>query len=171
MISLKIDINELKGKNQSHFIFHETLESIEDLEFKLLEPVKVDFSLEFIDKEVYLKGNFETKVETTCVKCLNPYEMKVQGELESTYLDPNSYSDYANSQEDDVESDMVPYEVIKDGKIDLDELVREHIILEINPYGICSEECSGLEEFDQYADDGIDPRWMDLLDMSKKMNK
>jgi uncharacterized metal-binding protein YceD (DUF177 family) len=98
--------------------------------------------------------------------------MDLKGEIEGRYLDSKSYSEYMEAyEEEEVESDMTHYESIVEDKIDLSELVREHLILELNPYGVCSEGCEGLAEKEKYADDGVDPRWLDLLEMSKKMNK
>lgn len=169
---MKIDINELKSKNQKHFIIKEMIDDIEDLEFKLLEPVKVEFSLDFLSDGIYISGTFSTKIETTCVRCLNLYTMDLSGEIEGRYLDSKSYSEYMEAyDEEEMESDMTHYEAMVEDEIDLSELVREHLILELNPYGVCSEDCEGLAEQEKYADDGVDPRWLDLLEMSKKMNK
>lgn|GEM_PF-515631 len=167
---MKIDVNELKSKNQNHFTMSKVIEELEDVDFKLLESVKLDFSIDFLADEVHLKGTFKTKVEVNCVRCLNPYELSLEGEIEGYYLDKKAFAKYANEQEDEVESDKIAYEAIIDDEIDLGQLVREHLILEINPYGLCSEECIGLEELEKYSDDGVDPRWIELLEMSKKIN-
>ena len=66
-----------------------------------------------------------------------------------------------------MESDENVYEELVNGEIDIDELVREHLILEVDPYEVCSENCQGLSEMKDYEDDGIDPRWAQLLEMSK----
>lgn len=168
---MKININELRAKNQSSFTNEVVLEKIEDVDFKILEPVVVNYEVSFIGEEIYVRGTFKTKIETACVKCLNPYNVDLEGEIEGHYLDSRSFNEYTNSLEDEIESDMIAYEAIVEDEIDLEKLVREHLILEIDPFGLCSEECAGLDEMSDYADDGIDPRWMDLLEMSKKINK
>lgn len=168
---MKINISELKSTKQNHFIINKMIDDISDLGFKLLNPVKVDFSLDFLSDEIYISGTFSTKIEATCVRCLSSYTVELTGEIEGHYLDTRSYAEYMSSQEDEMESDMTAYEAVIEDEIDLSALVREHLILEHNPYGICSEACEGLEEQEKYGDDGIDPRWLDLLEISKKINK
>ncbi len=168
---MKININELRVKNQNNFINQVILEKVEDIDFKLLDPVKVNYEISFIGEEIYIRGKFKTKIETACVKCLSPYEMDLEGEIEGHYLDSKSFNEYASSLEDEVESDMIAYEAIVEDEIDLEKLVREHLILEVDPFGLCSDKCAGLDEMSDYADDGIDPRWMDLLEITKNWNK
>ncbi len=165
---MKININELRAKNQSNFINQVILEKVKDVDFELLEPVRVDYEISFIGEEIYIRGKFKTKIKTACVKCLSSYEMNLEGEIEGHYLDSKSFNEYSNSLEGEIESDMIAYEAIIEDEIDLEKLVREHLILEIDPFGLCNDECAGLDEMSDYADDGIDPRWMDLLEMSKK---
>lgn len=165
---MKIKLEDLKAKGLSYFQFEEEISGIADLDFVLVEPVKTLFTIELLGEEVCVKGEFHTKIRTTCVKCLNEYEKEVSGELESSYLDAKKHKKYLDSLDDDVESDMTVYEELINDEINIDELVREHLILEVNPYGVCSEKCSGLEVMKEYEDDGIDPRWADLLEMSKK---
>lgn len=164
---MKLKLEELKIKGSNHFHFEEEIDSLEDLGFELLEPVKVDYSVDFFGEEIYVKGKFSTKIKNTCVKCLNPYEKLVTGEMESSYLDAKAHKEYVNSLDEEMESDGNVYEEIVNGEIDIDNLLREHLILEVDPYEICSENCSGLEEMKDYEDDGIDPRWAQLIEMSK----
>ena len=118
-------------------------------------------------EEVLVKGEFSTKIKIACVKCLEDYEKEIKGQIESVYLDSKVLKEYANSFEEEAESDENFYEEIIDGTIDVSELVREHLILEIDPYGVCSDKCEGLEEMKNYEDNGVDPRWAQILEMSK----
>ena len=164
---MKLKLEELKTKGLNHFQFEESIKELADLGFELVEPVKVKYTIDLLGEEVYVKGEFSTKIKTTCVKCLNFYEKTVAGKVESSYLDSKIHKKYLDSLEDDMESDENVYEELVNGEIDIDELVREHLILEVDPYEVCSENCQGLSEMKDYEDDGIDPRWAQLLEMSK----
>lgn len=164
---MKLKLEELKTKGLNHFQFEESIKELADLGFELVEPVKVKYTIDLLGEEVYVKGDFSTRIKTTCVKCLNFYEKTVAGEIESSYLDSKIHKKYLDSLEDDMESDENVYEELINGEIDIDELVREHLILEVDPYEVCSENCQGLSEMKDYEDDGIDPRWAQLLEMSK----
>ena len=164
---MKIKLDELKLKDSKHFHFEGIIEELPDLEFQLVKPIKVSYSVDFFAEEVLVKGEFSTKIKIACVKCLEDYEKEIKGQIESVYLDSKVLKEYANSFEEEAESDENFYEEIIDGTIDVSELVREHLILEIDPYGVCSDKCEGLEEMKNYEDDGIDPRWAQILEMSK----
>lgn len=162
---MKIKLEELKIKGSNHFSFEEEVKELNDLGFDLVEPIKLNFNIDLLGEEVYVKGEFTARINTTCVKCLNPYEKTISGEIESSYLDAKEQKYQNESPEEELEMDF--YEEIINGEIDIDELLREHLILEVGSYGVCSEKCEGLPEMKDYEDDGIDPRWAQLLEMSK----
>ena len=78
---MKLKLEELKTKGLNHFQFEESIKELADLEFELVEPVKVNFTIDLLGEEVYVKGVFSTKIKTTCVKCLNSYERNLTGEM------------------------------------------------------------------------------------------
>lgn len=164
---MKIKLEDLKIKGLNHFQFEEDIKELADLDFELVEPVKLVYTIDLLGEEVYVRGEFATKVRTTCVKCLNPYEKKVTGEIESSYLDAKLHKKQLDSLEEGMELEMDFYEELINGEIDIDGLLREYLILEVGSYGVCSELCEGLSEMKEYEDDGIDPRWAQLLEMSK----
>jgi uncharacterized protein len=165
---LKINVEEmLAGKNR-RLTLKESLSDIELDDAKLLTPVDIELELNVIDKEVYVKGEFNTSVELECVRCLEGFQLDLSGEFESTYMFENAFRDMVDGLEDEYEAEEKAVECLEDGIVDISELVREHIILEMPPYPICSDNCKGLEEFEKYKDNGMDSRWQQLLDITKK---
>jgi uncharacterized protein len=121
-----------------------------------------------VEGEVFLKGSYSVKVELSCVKCLEKFELCVSGGFETLYFTPEAYRDYYEAKGEEHQADSVVIEEIVDGQIDVTELVREQIILDLPPFPVCSNSCEGLEEMGDYSNDGIDSRWQKLLDIEKK---
>ena len=115
-----------------------------------------------------IKGSYAAKVELVCVRCLKKFNMKVSGEFDSIYFTPEAYREYYDSKGVEYQSDRTVIEEIVDGYIDVAELVREEIILDLPPFPVCQDSCEGMEELKSYSNDGIDPRWQKLLDIEKK---
>ena len=55
------------------------------------------------------------------------------------------------------------YDPIENGIIDLESLVREYILLDMPPYPQCEPSCEDDSEIEKHSNDGIDPRWQQLL--------
>lgn len=165
---MKINVEEMLSEGNRKLIFKESLNDVKLEDAKLLAPVDVELELNVIDKEVYIKGEFITRVELECVKCLKNFQLELSGEVESTYMFENEFRNMIDELEEEYETDDAAVECLKDGIVDVSELVREHIILEMPPYPVCSENCKGLEEFEKYKDDGMDSRWQQLLDITNK---
>jgi uncharacterized protein len=165
---LKINVEEMLTEGSRRLTIKESLSDVKLDDAKLLTPVEIEIELNVIDKEVYVKGEFKTSVELGCVRCLKEFRLDLSGEIESTYMFENEFRDMIDGLEDEYEAENEAFECLEDGIVDVSELVREHIILEIPPYPICDENCEGLEEFEKYKDDGMDSRWQQLLDITNK---
>jgi len=165
---LKINIEELKNQKQKVFHFNECLSGLDLEGASLLEPVEAEFSLEVVEDEVLVKGSYRTKVQLTCVRCLDKFEANISGEIESVYFTPEAYKEHYDSKGIEYQSDKTVIDEIVDGQIDISELIREQVILDLPPFPICQDSCEGIEEMGDYSNDGIDPRWQKLLDIEKK---
>lgn len=164
---MKLKIYDFKGDlstlNQSL-----TIDSIEGLE--LINPVEVKYSINKLYVEgigdVYeISGEYSGALKQECVRCLKEITQKVNGEFNSKLLDPKSYKLYIKSLEEEKEIDLGSYEEALNGEIDIIEMVREQILLDQDPYPICSPNCEDDSEIKKYADDGIDQRWAKLLEI------
>ncbi|TDT70446.1 uncharacterized protein EV215_0991 [Hypnocyclicus thermotrophus] len=168
---MKIDLKKLKEENKSHVVINDSLPILDSEEFKISKPIDFNVNLTLIDDEVFIKGNFNTEVKLECGKCLNKFHYYLEGELEGHFIDKAKIKKIINELEDEYENSGEIFEELKDDEIDLANLIREHIILELPSYPICSNNCQGVENFDNYLDDGVDPRWQQLIDITNKKNK
>lgn len=75
---------------------------------------------------------------TECARCLEPVSGEFSVELERTVADKDTLT--AEQLEENVDE----FAVIERGKLDLDETVREELILSFPMRFLCSEDCEGL---------------------------
>ncbi len=162
-----INIEKLKQENKSFFEFSSVVEPGDETvkDTGIVEPLKINGSVRIIGEEVLLEGKYETTVEYQCVRCLEKFKDNLKGSFETIFYSENS-GDYNDEQEEYFDGDVIK-EPLVNGKIDIVEFVRECILLEMEQYPICSKECKGVENFEEYDNKGIDPRWQQLINIIK----
>ncbi len=103
-----------------------------------------------------------TRIEAPCRRCLDESENEI-------HLEKDLYVRRQAEQADEEEPDD-DYLVIDlhEREVDLRETIREHLLLEVPAYPLCTDECRGLcpacgknlNEGDcDCREDSIDPRW------------
>ena len=76
--------------------------------------------------------------QTECARCLEPVSGDFSVELERTVAAQGTLS------EKQLEENVDEYAVIEDGKLDLDETIREELLLSFPMRFVCREDCQGL---------------------------
>lgn len=114
---------------------------------------------------IQLEGRYEAKVLTQCVRCLKEIQLDMEGDFQGRYMDPKQYKEYLSTLKAECEVDIQEefIEEAVDGEIDVTALVGEYINLDMDPYPSCTPECEDDSELSKYMDDGVDPRWQELL--------
>lgn len=142
-----------------------------DFYAEAIEDVELSDRIHIVGNAIYdgngkveVSGKYSTKAMVQCVRCLKDIEVNLVGEFTGTFLDGNAYKQYMKNLkvECEIDSNEV-YDEIIDGEIDLLNLVREYIILDLPPYPQCDPECEDDSEIEKYSNDGIDSRWQQLL--------
>ncbi len=115
---------------------------VDDLE--ALEPMSVDLAIKHHRGRLHLSGHISTTLALPCRRCLEPVPQAYPIEL-NLWLLPESTAMSATAatelelQEDDLDT------VFFDGEnIDLSHILKECILLEVDPYPLCAESCAGL---------------------------
>jgi len=117
------------------------------------------------------RGQVRTSAKLHCSRCLAEYEESLSSDLDFV-IDLGGSADQAASEEDG-------YYVAdpSSGFFEMDDLVRESLILSLPLKPLCSEDCKGLcpicgvdlnkKQCDCVKDE-IDPRWEQLKGLRKK---
>jgi uncharacterized protein len=124
------------------------------LEYQLSGPVDVQVKVHRYQDQVTVTGRFETKVTTTCSRCLETARCEVSGDLvidyrpgqverpEEVNAAPASVKrPPADVELQDEELDVVRYHGTE---LDLTEEVRQAIILNLPMQPLCRQDCQGL---------------------------
>jgi uncharacterized protein len=106
----------------------------EDLDFELAAPVRVSGRLSAAGPgQYYWRGGIQTTVRSQCRRCLTPVTRKVDQAVDVLFTEEQDAADPAEY--------VIP-ERSKD--LELDEAVREELILAVPVYTLCRSECAGI---------------------------
>lgn len=121
--------------------------------------------------QIRLQGDVKTNVRVRCDRCLSFVTVPVDAHFDVAYIPA---ADDVSDENIELQEDDLDFSVFEDGAIDLDELVREQVLLALPSRLLCREECRGLCPtcgVDLNADAcscgtrEVDPRWSALKDL------
>ena len=122
-----------------------------------------------------VRGTIRTEVELLCDRCAAPSRAPLEVEFDTRFI-PQAL---AAGETDNVEllTEDLGLAAYEDGAVDLDELVREQILLALPTRSLCREDCKGLcpkcgadlNAGRCSCEQGeIDPRWSALAGLKDK---
>jgi uncharacterized protein len=136
-----------------------------DGEIRLTKPVIGHVRLTRVNDGILVQGSFRSDVELTCDRCLGRFPRAVEVDVEEQYVPTVD----VKTGKWLLTGEVDPALLIDDHHIlDLEEVLRQAIYLELPLHGICRETCKGLcpgcgqdlnEGSCDCTDDEIDPRW------------
>jgi uncharacterized protein len=118
-----------------------------------------------------VRGHIGATAVMDCVRCLQAVERPVSVDFDVSYVDPEHF---AVDKEKEVAPDDLETDVLEGDSIDLKEIVREQILLDLPVQVFCSEDCKGLCQkcggnlnlvTCSCHDDEADPRWAALKNL------
>ncbi|MFA5034789.1 MAG: DUF177 domain-containing protein [Candidatus Margulisiibacteriota bacterium] len=108
----------------------------------LTQPVNVKLRLTNTGSSVLVKGTLQTEIELECARCLKSYRRPIKLEIEENYA--REITTQRKGKEIELkESDFV-YPIDNDNCIDLDELIRQNILLSLPIKSLCDINCKGV---------------------------
>lgn len=137
----------------------------------VVTPPQVSGRIQQTDSKVTVKGEVTAKLQLECDRCLKSVPVPVSRSFEVEYVTPEMYQ--ADPAAELLDEDLALS--VFDGEIiDIDELVREQLLLALPAQIICQEECKGLcpecgsdrNETDCQCEEAeTDPRWAGLKEI------
>jgi uncharacterized protein len=169
---MRIELDKLEGNSGNFAHVYEPAELILDEEqVRLLEPLEVRGRVNRRSHEVQLRGTVRARAEVDCDRCLQSVEVPVETSFDVKYI---SADDYRATETVELQEEDLSVAVFEDATIDIDELVREQVLLALPTRALCSEECKGLCPVCGANKNSrpcacetreIDPRWSGLKDL------
>jgi uncharacterized protein len=111
--------------------------------------------------EITLIVSVETTIGLVCARCLEKFDFPFRSAFELHLKGLKGGQRVVDFVEEDfafIEKDM--------GLIDLEERIRDEIILEIPKIPLCKDNCAGIEYTP--SDEAVDPRWLKLKELKQK---
>lgn len=119
-------------------------------------------------------GNIRAEIELECTRCLQKIDKMQEIPFQAAFVAPENYT---QAKEAELQAADLDVSVLEGNEIDLTELVREQILLNLPEQVFCREDCKGLCEkcganrnlIDcNCLDEEIDPRWAALQEFKSK---
>jgi len=123
------------------------------------------------DERTFVRGAIKADAEIDCTRCLEPVERPIDITFEDVFVEA-----VAESDKDEVELavEQLDEALLESEEIDLAEVVREQILLDLPEQIFCKEDCRGLcpqcggnrNLIDCSCErDQVDPRWAALKEL------
>ena len=169
---MRIELDNLEhGRGTfAHVYQPEELPPVDD-RVQLSGPATVSAKVRVAGAEVFLEGNIEAHVEVECDRCLKPVAVEVRPEFALEYI---TEGDYESAGVAELTEDLMSVSVFDGQSIDVDEVVKEQILLAVPTRTLCIEDCKGICPgcgVDRNVvecnceESNIDPRWAALKDL------
>src|SRR6202022_3877091 len=92
-------------------------------------------------KEVELRGELHTRLKAACDRCLKPVMLPIHTEFAERFVPAVSWR---AEQQHELQEEDLNLAVFDGEAIELDDLVREEILLAVPAHVLCREDCKGL---------------------------
>jgi len=170
---MRIELENLEGGKGdfAHVYKPEELNPVDE-RVQLTEPAAVTGKVRLSGNEVFVNGHVETRAEVECDRCLKPVELPVSADFALEYI---TGAEYVSSSVAELTEAELSVSVFDGQAIDVDEVVKEQILLAVPTRMLCREDCKGicpecgmdlnLGECNCVKDD-IDPRWAALKNLT-----
>ncbi len=169
---MRIELDKLEGKSAGFAYTYEPEELVLDDEHaRLTEPPQVAGRINRSGHDVRLAGTITARAEVDCDRCLKQVSVPVEAAFDVTYVPA---ADYAEVETAELQAEDMGLSVYEDEAIDIDELVREQVLLNLPSRALCTEDCKGLcpvcganrnEKPCECESENTDPRWKALKDL------
>lgn len=173
---MRIEVENLRESAEAFSHSYAPAEvELEEEGARLVAPAEVSGSASLKGEEVRLRGKVVTEVELLCDRCAAPLSAPLEVEFDTRFIPQTA----AAGETDNVE--LLPEDLglaaYEGDSVDLDQLVREQILLALPSRNLCSEDCKGLcqkcganlNAGDCSCEQGeTDPRWAALADWKKE---
>ena len=149
---LKIDISETLS-------FPPVSEADKEDRLNLTSPVHVKLKLMNTGNTVLVAGTLKTTVRLSCCRCLKEFDLPVSLKLDEEYAKAKAGGQAQKNKGGEIQlsdNDFV-FEIGKDNIIDLDEAIRQNIIVNLPIKPVCNKACK-LPETVKDKEKKTDPR-------------
>ena len=104
-------------------------------------PLRGDLKLVRTDRGILVTGKLQTSVKAVCSRCLEEFELSLSFELEEEYFPAK---DFPMTLGPLSLGEREGFAIDENNILDLDEAVRQHVLLNLPAKPLCRPDCAGL---------------------------
>ncbi|MFN2530983.1 MAG: DUF177 domain-containing protein [Pyrinomonadaceae bacterium] len=139
---MRIELADLKdGVGSVTHVYHSGELDLNDDHAELSAPAEVTVNIENSGAKVVVSGKVEISVGVECDRCLQRITVPVKAEFDVEYI---SRPAYESSYHAELMEEELSVSVFDGAGIDLDEIVREQVLLNVPSRALCAETCKGI---------------------------
>ena len=166
---------ELESAEESGRPFSRTYQSgelaFDESELRLIEPVEVKGRIQRKSGEVELRGTLSSRGVAPCARCLKEVELPLDLEFDERFATAVSWR---HEELHELSKDDLNLGLVESEAIELDDVVKEEILLALPGQVLCDQNCKGICPScgaDRNAGDcgcepeRVDSRWEKLRDL------
>lgn len=139
---MRIEIDKLEefgGKFAQSYEVNELV--LGEPDTRLLETAKIHGRVRRDGNEVQLRGELNAKIEVACGRCLKPVVLPIHAEFAERFVPAVKWR---TEEQHELREEDLNLAVFDGEAIELDDLVREEILLAMPGHVLCREDCKGL---------------------------
>jgi uncharacterized protein len=169
---MRIDLVHLEnGKGDFAQVYQPDELDLGDERARLFSPASISGKIRRSGSEVFIDGNLDSCVQVDCDRCLRPLQLPVKSDFSLEYI---TGSEYEANRTAELTEELMAVSVFDGQTIDVDEIAKEQILLQVPTRSLCKEDCKGFCPTcaaDRNAGEcgcsggGTDPRWAALKDL------
>ena len=138
----------------------------------VVAPVALKGTVRLAGAEVFVNGHIETRAQVECDRCLKQVELPVSTDFDLQYI---TGAEYETSATAELSEELMSVSVFDGEAIDVDEIVKEQVLLAVPTRMLCQPDCKGICPvcgIDRNTGDcecettEVDPRWAALKNLS-----
>ena len=142
-------------------------------EFSPGDGLRSRLNLHRVGDLVSVRGRVEVRLKYTCCRCLEEIETERSVRMRWTLIPEARYRKEIEADEVELTAEDLEVAFYREKEIDLGDVVRQAVLLELEPYPVCPDQCRGMVESapsGASSEDDIDPRWAPLLELKNRGN-
>lgn len=108
---------------------------------RIVSDVVIKTVVKKSDHKVDAEGRLQTDVEADCDRCLEPTKRTLNIEFHLAFVTPEHFP---ADKDTEISGEDLDVDILKDDSLDLNEIVREQILLNLPQQVFCKVDCKGL---------------------------
>jgi uncharacterized protein len=166
------NLEDSEGK-VAHVYQPEELDLLDE-QVHLSGPASLAGRVKCSGSQVFVTGHIEARARVECGRCLKPVDLPLNTDFKLEYI---TDEDYKSTRMAELPEEAMSLSVFDGETIDVDEIVREQVLLLVPARTLCQEECKGIclicgadrNLGDCHCEKGeIDPRWAALKHLADR---